>query len=321
LLKASLVFTVKNEASTLPALLDSVLGQVRKPDEVVVCDGGSADGTLRVLDEYKGRISNLKVLRAPGANIARGRNLAIAAASSPIIVCTDAGVRLDPHWLALLTSPFEYPGAPDVVSGFFLPDASNPFEIAMGATVLPDLSDVDPERFLPSSRSVAFRKSAWEAVGGYPEWLDYCEDLVFDMALRAAGFRFLFEPRAIAYYRPRSSMKAYFVQYYRYARGDGKANLWWRRHAIRYATYFGLIPALGWSVRRNWLALLVGIALSLVYLRRPLERAWVQSRGLDTWDRFGVLGLVPFIRLVGDVAKMVGYPAGLLWRVRSQRKF
>jgi hypothetical protein len=116
-------------------------------------------------------------------------------------------------------------------------------------------------------------------------------------------------------------MKAYFVQYYRYARGDGKANLWWRRHAIRYATYFGLIPALGWSVRRNWLALLVGIALSLVYLRRPLERAWVQSRGLDTWDRFGVLGLVPFIRLVGDVAKMVGYPAGLLWRIRSQRKF
>ena len=41
-----------------------------------------------------------------------------------------------------------------------------------------------PARFLPSSRSVAFRKSAWTAIGGYPAWLDYGEDIVFDLALQ-----------------------------------------------------------------------------------------------------------------------------------------
>ena len=55
-----------------------------------------------------------------------------------------------------------------VVSGWFEPGPRTDFETAMGATVLPDLSDVDPLKFLPSSRSVAFLKTAWQAVGGYP---------------------------------------------------------------------------------------------------------------------------------------------------------
>ena len=33
-------------------------------------------------------------------------------------------------------------------------------------------------------------------------------------------------------------------QYYFYARGDGKANLWFKRHLIRYLTYFVLTPGI-----------------------------------------------------------------------------
>ena len=61
-----------------------------------------------------------------------------------------------------------------MVAGFFRADPHSPFEVAMGATVLPLRDEIDPATFLPSSRSVAFRKAAWQAVGGYPEWIDYC---------------------------------------------------------------------------------------------------------------------------------------------------
>ena len=64
---------------------------------------------------------------------------------------------------------------------------------------------VDPERFLPSSRSVAFLKADWAACDGYPEWLDYCEDLVYDLALRERYGQFAFAPRALVHFRPRSS--------------------------------------------------------------------------------------------------------------------
>ena len=53
----------------------------------------------------------------------------------------------------------------------------------MAATVLPLTDEIDPATFLPSSRSVAFPKAVWALAGGYPEWLDYCEDLLFDFGI------------------------------------------------------------------------------------------------------------------------------------------
>ena len=130
----SLIFTVLNEADNIQELLNSIVAQTRQPDEVIACDGGSRDDTARILRAE--RRLNLRVIEAPGANIARGRNIAIAAATHPLIACTDAGVRLHPRWLERLTAPFESPKPPQAVAGFFLPDPRTPFEVAMGATVL-----------------------------------------------------------------------------------------------------------------------------------------------------------------------------------------
>ena len=75
----------------------------------------------------------------------------------------------------------------------------------MGATVLPAVDEIRPESFLPSSRSVAFTKAAWQAAGGYPEWLDYCEDLIFDFRLREVSGPFAWAPEAVAHFRPRGA--------------------------------------------------------------------------------------------------------------------
>jgi cellulose synthase/poly-beta-1,6-N-acetylglucosamine synthase-like glycosyltransferase len=256
----------------------------------------------------------LRVLARPGTNISQGRNAAIAVATGEIIASTDAGVRLSPNWLEELVRPFEEEGL-HVVSGFFLPDPETVFETAMGATVLPVLADVKPETFLPSSRSVAFRKEAWERVGGYPEWLDYCEDLILDFKLRELG-PFAFAPRALAYFRPRKSLGAFLKQYYRYARGDGKADLWRVRHAIRYFTYLLAVPViflLGlWRTPLWWLLLLLGGA---VMFRTPYKRLWPMIGSYSFADKIKAILWVPIIRVTGDVAKMIGYPVGVLWRL------
>jgi glycosyltransferase involved in cell wall biosynthesis len=318
--KVTLVATVLNEAQTVRSWMESLLAQTRCPDEVIVVDGGSADGTVALLQEYAGRMP-LKVLVAPGASISQGRNRAIVAAAGPLIAVTDAGVRLEPDWLKNLLVPFGQDPAAVAVAGFFHadPNLRSPFEAAMSATVLPMLDEIDPARFLPSSRSVAFRKSAWEAVGGYPEWLDYCEDLVFDIRLRELVGRFAWAPNAVVRFKPRSNLRSYFLQYYRYARGDGKADLWRKRHAIRYITYVLLAPAIGLLGYRYgilyWALLLPGAA---VYLRRPyrrLARLWGQLSAIGKAQ--SVLWVV-FIRVIGDLAKMIGYPVGWRWRLRQR---
>src|SRR5712691_2028540 len=264
--RTTLIVTVLDEASTIDALLESIAAQTRPPDEVVVVDGGSRDGTWPRLQTWTTRLP-LRLIRAAGAGIARGRNLAIEAASGDVIAVTDAGVLLESNWLAQLLAALK--DNTDVVSGFFTADASTAFERAMGATVLPSLDDIDRDTFLPSSRSVLFRRAAWHKAGGYPEWLDYCEDLVFDMALRAAGCTFEFAPQAIAGFRPRGSLRAFFRQYYFYSRGDGKADLWRMRHAVRYATYTAVCLLL-W--RRKALGLVLVALGGLAYTRRPYAR-------------------------------------------------
>lgn len=315
-MKVSVIATVKDEGAALRLLLESLMAQSRPADEVVICDGGSTDGTLSILKEYQDRLP-LGIVSAPGSNISQGRNRAIAVADGPIIASTDAGAVLTPSWLAELARPIEEEGAA-VASGWFEPQPATDFEVAMGATVLPDLSDIDPQKFLPSSRSVAFLKTAWQAVGGYPEWLDYSEDIVFDLALRERYGPFPFAAGAVAYYRPRGDLRAFSRQYYLYARGDGKANLWPKRHAIRYLTYLAALPLLGrliWKGKwTGWLLLLLGGG---IYCRRPAERLWAATHGRSAACRAGMFALIPVIRLVGDLAKMAGYPAGVLWRRRN----
>lgn len=315
----TLIATVLNEGDNIHRLLDSLVRQTRQPDEIVIVDGGSTDQTPATIQSYTDRLP-LRLLVEPGCNISAGRNRAIAAAQGDIIVTTDAGVVLEDTWLERLIQPLLADPALQVAGGFFLAEANTVFEAAMGATVLPLPDEIDATTFLPSSRSVAFRKAAWERVGGYPEWLDYCEDLIFDLRLKASGGPFAFVPGAVAHFRPRTTLRSFYRQYYRYARGDGKADLWRKRHAIRYVTYLVVLPAillLGALLHPLlWGLLLPGGA---AYLYQPYRRLPVIMRRAgrtSPGDWLYAALLVPVIRVVGDVAKMAGYPVGWRWRLQ-----
>lgn len=322
---ASIVVTVRDEAASIDELLTALHSQTVQPHEIVVVDGGSTDDTVARLWAWADRLP-LQIIDAPGASISVGRNRAIAAATSDVIAITDAGARPVPGWLAaiterLLPGPGGAPLVTDVVAGWFVADPRTVFERAMGATVLPTLDEIAPAMFLPSSRSVAFTRAAWQSAGGYPEWLDYGEDLVFDLALRERGLRFAFVPAAMVFFQPRSTLAAFWRQYYRYARGDGKADLWRRRHAIRCAVYAGapVLAALG--VRGGRAGMLLAGSLLLAgataYCWRPYARLLPYLRGLGPRGAITAMALVPVIRLVGDLAKLAGYPVGVLWRLRK----
>ena len=127
----SVIVTVLNERESIRRLLDSLAAQTRRADQVVICDGGSTDGTVDAIHDavaaHRGRLGDVVVLVLPGANISRGRNAAIERARGPLIAATDAGVRLADNWLEELTAPWAstLPGepAPLAAGGFFLPDA------------------------------------------------------------------------------------------------------------------------------------------------------------------------------------------------------
>ena len=311
----TVITTVLNEEATVSALVDGLNLQSLRPASVVVVDGGSTDATVsRVESAAANATYPVDVCVAPGRNISAGRNLAVARSEAPVVAAVDAGTVLHPEWLARLGGVLGSASGVDVASGFFVGAPSSAWELALSATTLPAVEDIDPVRFQPSSRSVAFRRETFDKVQGYPEWLDYGEDLVFDLAMRRAGATFRFVPRAIVRFRPRSTVRAFFVQYFRYARGDGKAGLFAGRHAIRYGAYLGGVIMTS-AILRDWWRAPASAILAIggfSYLYRPVARLIAQSTSIT--EVASALPWIPVVRVAGDVAKMLGYPVGLWWR-------
>ena len=314
--RVSLIATVLNEAGSISAWLETVRSQTHPPDEIVIVDAGSSDGTIEILRRSAAEdTAKMRVIVAPGLNVPEGRNRAIAEASGDIIAASDAGTVLDRDWLEHLLRPFQDPDV-DVVAGFFRPEGRNDFERVLARVITFRLAEIDPETFLPSSRSVAFRRRAWERAGGYPEWLRAGEDLVFDLRLRAKGAKFAMAPDALVTWFPSPTPRAYFRQWKHYARGDGHALLFGRRHAVRYTAYVGGVWLLGASRARGWprVALVAGGA---AYMQKFVRRLW-ERRPFESIPRMAAATLaIPAIVATGDVAKMIGYPLGRWERWRN----
>jgi glycosyltransferase involved in cell wall biosynthesis len=310
----SVIATVRDEIASVDRFLDALAGQTRSPDEVVIVDGGSTDGTFERLTTRAAGWPALRVVQDAGT-ISAGRNRAIAEATGPIIAVTDAGAEAEAEWLERLVAPLVADPDVAVASGYFVPGGRTWFERSLGSVITPHVSEVSADTFLPSSRSVAFRREWWSRVGGYPEWLSHCEDLVFDLDLRAEGARFAFVPSAVVTWHARDSLRRFFRQYFNYARGDGIAGLWPKRHAVRYASYLSgavlLAPGARSHARRALLAVLGG-----AYLAKFLRRTWRHVGPRP--ELAGVWALTPVVVVVGDVAKMAGYPVGLLHRRRAR---
>jgi glycosyltransferase involved in cell wall biosynthesis len=306
--KITLVATVLNAADHVAGFLDSIAAQTRAPDEIVLVDGGSTDGTLERLHATEG----VTVLHEPGANISRGRNLAIAHAAHEAIAVADADCSYGPGWLAALAAPLE--AGADVAMGFTEPV----FDTFLGACAaslgLPLSADeIDAATFMPSARSVAFRREALEAVGGYPEWLAIGEDMWVNHRWRERGMDMRFAPDAVARWIPRATLADTWRQYFRYARGDGQAGMYPERHALRFATYAGLLLAL--RSRRRWPRALAA-AGGVAYARTPLARA--RTRLGTPRDRALATLAVPALMAFTDAAKVAGYATGLADRLTGR---
>jgi glycosyltransferase involved in cell wall biosynthesis len=294
------VATVKDAAPYVGAFLASVDAQTRGPDEVVIVDGGSIDGTTEILRDAGG----VTLIEESGANIARGRNVAVRAASHDIVAVSDADCVLSPDWVERIVRPLER-GA-DVSMGLYRPLTRSFFEACAAGISIKEPEEADPASYMPSARSVAFRREAFERAGGYPEWLAIGEDMYLNHRWRESGIRMELAADAVVYRRPRGRLAEYWRQFFRYAEGDALAGMHPRRHALRFAVYGALALVLASGGRTSRL---IAGAAGAAYAARPVRRTW---RLLPPGrSRLAALVAVPALMAVTDGAKMAGYLRGL----------
>src|SRR5687767_9611743 len=126
-MKITVIIPVRNEEESLPVLLDSLLRQTRRPDEIVITDGGSTDRTPQIIENYIERGAPIRLVRAEMALPGRGRNLAAQSASSEWLALTDGGMLVAPDWLAELSERAERDDV-DIVYGAVEPISDTLFK-------------------------------------------------------------------------------------------------------------------------------------------------------------------------------------------------
>ena len=194
----SVVLSVYNDETYLPAALESILTQEGVDFEVVAVDDGSTDMSPEILASFARADARVRVVRQENAGLTRALVRGCAEAKGELIARQDADDLSRPGRLATLASVLTEEPKVAVVASWI--ELIGPRDEPLMTTRFPTGLEagtraVLEERRSPIHGSAVFRKRDLEAVGGYrPEfYFAQDSDLWFRLADRGA-FLFLPEP-------------------------------------------------------------------------------------------------------------------------------
>ena len=119
-------------------------------------------------------------------------------------------------------------------------------------------------------------------------------------------------------WRLRPDVRSCLRQYYRYGQGDGRAGMYPRRHALRFATYAVAALMVALSVRQPAVLALLGAGI-VIRMLSAYRRAF---RRLPATEKVLALVALPVLEVLLDIAKMAGWVSGRVSRpaARARRR-
>ncbi len=174
----SVIIPTLNEADYLPGLLDALSGQTRLPDEIIVADAGSTDGTVELA-----RGCGAAVVRGgmPGA----GRNAGAMAAKGDVLLFLDADVLPGYEFVGRALAEFTDAGFAVATCAIEALGGNLADQVIIGATRL-YLQVIQPISPRAPGACIVVRSEVHRAIGGFDESLMMSED--HDYVRRASQY-------------------------------------------------------------------------------------------------------------------------------------
>jgi glycosyltransferase involved in cell wall biosynthesis len=190
----SVVVISKDEAS-LDETLTAVAAQAAAldlPAELVVVD--ASQGRLdHIRARHQARVRWIDFEAPPGVEVSipHQRNAGVAAAGGETIVFTDAGCHPEPGWLAALVGPVRQGEQLAVGLTLALPGRAGLYDrMARQTLQSPYVTEC-------STINLAFRRTVFDAVGGFDQDFAYGSDVDFSWRVVDAGYRIRSVPGAV----------------------------------------------------------------------------------------------------------------------------
>jgi succinoglycan biosynthesis protein ExoA len=228
----SVVMPARNEEPYLAESVRSVLSQDYDGElELVIAVGPSRDRTAELARDLAAADRRISVVDNPTGKIATAINLAFRSSRHPVVVRVDGHSMLPPGYIRTALQTLRETGAANV-GGIMAAEGITPFQQAVawamtspyGVGAARNHTGGEPGPADTAYLGV-FRREAVEQAGGYNEKFEIAEDWELNHRIRQAGGLIWFQPSLRVTYRPRTTVRALGIQYFRYGR--------WRRVVAR----------------------------------------------------------------------------------------
>jgi GT2 family glycosyltransferase len=188
LVDLSFIVPVRNDVDGIERCLKSIVAAASgRGFELIVVDNGSIDGS-----GARARALGATVIQLDG-RVARLRNAAARAARGQFLAFIDADHEIDPHWVSAAMERLADDSIAAVGAAYHPPLSANWVQRAYD--LLRDHQPGFREATWLGSGNLAVQRRCFEAVGGFDETLETCEDVDLCQRLRRAGFRVLADSR------------------------------------------------------------------------------------------------------------------------------
>lgn len=227
-LSVSVVVCAHNEEESLPRLLDSLSNQSCSPYEIVVVNDHSTDGTANVLEDWKSKMSNLKVVNPKGRGKKKSLAEGVAACKGEIILQTDADCMVSSEWVETISSSFSDKRC-DLLIGPVAMNYSNCWEAAQSLEFLSLVASgagaAGNERaIMCNGANLAYKKDLWTRNAGkqHSELLSG-DDMFLLLAAKKEKAKILFlkSKEAIVWTYPCRTLQDFIRQRQRWASKSG----------------------------------------------------------------------------------------------------
>jgi glycosyltransferase involved in cell wall biosynthesis len=201
----SIVTPALNQGQFLERTIQSVLKQEYPTLEYVVQDGGSTDGTARILAEYRSKLSQVASLKDAGQ--ANALNCGFQRSTGEIMAWLNADDLLLPGTISYVVNFFLSHPDVDVVYGHRICIDAHDREV--GRWILPPHADaVLPWANYIPQETLFWRRRIWEKAGGYlDEAYQFAMDWELLLRFQQAGARFARLPRFLGAFRVHADQK------------------------------------------------------------------------------------------------------------------
>jgi len=188
----SLIIPAFNEENYISPCLESILTQTRLPDEIVICNNASTDGTVGVIKKYIPKLP-IKLITEPRQGIRFAVESAWRSASSDIILRCDADCLLPKDWIEKYVNYFEaHPQISAIGGSFRVYDSNNliklltPFAVNLNQILLKIIKGYP----VIYGGNFGIRTTVIKKINGYQSGLSTKQDdLIISQKLAQSGFQ------------------------------------------------------------------------------------------------------------------------------------